>query len=185
MDGTEGEASRFTYVVHKLLFRLPPHTSQDHAIVRAVSWVLDSHVLEQSVICSEDIIRLGPDLSTIPPHAPCAPILQPRFTPWEDVQARVLYPRRCELVCDGFNPCCAFWIREISIEFVGYQDLGPVRLIHDGRSDVLYVWGVSGVDIASHDMPLPPPHYQLKSDDVPSIKLLVHPVLVMACVYWV
>ena len=85
----------------------------------------------------------------------------------------------------GLNLCCAFRIREIIIEVVGHQEIGPVRSIPDGHSDFLYGWGFAGGDIALHNMPQIPPHHQLKVDDIPAIKVLVHSVLLMACVDWV
>ena len=54
-------------------------------MVQAVPQVPDGHVLEHSEICSEDLIRPGPDLLSIPPHVPHTHILQPRLTPWEEV----------------------------------------------------------------------------------------------------
>ena len=59
-------------------------------MVRVVLWVLEVHVLEQSTISSDDVIRTGPDLLYIPPHDPHAPILQLRLTSWEEVQDYVL-----------------------------------------------------------------------------------------------
>ena len=86
----KGEAVCFTQVVYKLLHRPPKQTNQDHVMVRVLSLVPDVHVLEQSEICSEDIICPGTDLSSIPTHAPHAPILQTKLTPWEDLQAHIL-----------------------------------------------------------------------------------------------
>ena len=54
-------------------------------MLRVVSRVLDGQVLEKYLIFSKDVICPGSDLLPIPPHAPCAPILQPRLTPWEEV----------------------------------------------------------------------------------------------------
>ena len=54
-------------------------------MVRGVSRIPDGHVLEQSVICSKDIFRPGPDLLSVLIHAPCASILQPLHALWEEV----------------------------------------------------------------------------------------------------
>ena len=58
-------------------------------MVQIVLRVPDGLVLEISAIFSEDVIRLEPDLLSIPLHDPRAPICQPRLTTWEEVQARV------------------------------------------------------------------------------------------------
>ena len=86
------------------------------------------------------------------------------------MQSHVLYPRRRELVRNGLTLWCAFRLRDICIEFSVHQDLSPVRSIPDGCNDVLYGQGVSGGNIAPHDMPPPPPRYQLKSDDVQAVE---------------
>ena len=139
MYDTEREVARFKHVVRKFLSWIPPQTVQDHVNVRVVSWVLDGHVLEKSEICSEDLICPGLEFSSMPPHAPCAPILKPWLTPWEEVKAHVFYTRHRELVCNELNPCCAFWLPDIIIEVVCHQDISPVRSIPNGRSDILYV----------------------------------------------
>ena len=54
-------------------------------MVLVVSHFLDVHVLEQSVICSNNVVRLELDLSSILLHAPCSRILQPLITLWEEV----------------------------------------------------------------------------------------------------
>ena len=70
----------------------------------------------------------------------------------------------------GLNLCCAFRIREIIIEVVGHQELGPIRSIPDGRYGVLYSWGVSGGNIGPHDMPPPPPYHQKEADGVLNVE---------------
>ena len=52
-------------------------------MVRVVLHVPGGHILEQYVICSKDLIRLGMDLSSVLLHTPCATILKPRLTLWE------------------------------------------------------------------------------------------------------
>ena len=107
---------------------------------------------------------------SIPTYAPYAPILQPWIDPWEEVRANVLQPQRRELVRYGFTPWGAFRLHKIGIDVASHQDLRPVRLIPDGRSGVLYGRGVSGGDIAPHDMPPPPLHHQMKADDVHDVE---------------
>ena len=126
MDETEEEAAHFKEVVRKILRRIPPQKTQDHVMDQVVSWVPDRHVLEQSTICSKDEIRPGPDLLSIPPNAPYVPILQPRLTLWDEVQAHVLYPRRRKLAHNGITPWCAFLLCKIGIEVAGQQDIGPI-----------------------------------------------------------
>ena len=58
-------------------------------MVRVVSRVRYGNVLEQYDICSEDLIHPGPGLSSIPPHAACATVLQQRLMPWEGVRDHV------------------------------------------------------------------------------------------------
>ena len=107
-------------------------------MVQVVSRVLDGHVLEQSAIFSKDVVRPGPDLSSVPLHSPRAPILQTLLTPWEEVQTHIHQPCFRDLVRNGLYPQCAFRLRQVGIEISGHQKLGPVRLIPDGHSDVLY-----------------------------------------------
>ena len=85
-------------------------------MVRVVPQVTDGHVLEQSSICSMDIIRPGLDLLSTPPHASHALILQPRITLWDEVQDHVQYPRRHELVRNSLTSRSAFHIRQFGIE---------------------------------------------------------------------
>ena len=58
-------------------------------MVRVVSRIPDGHVLEQSVICSNGVIRLVLDLLSTPSHSPRAPILKPCLMPLEEVHAHV------------------------------------------------------------------------------------------------
>ena len=140
-------------------------------MVQVVSWVPDDHALEQSGIFSKDVVRPRPDLSSMPPHAPFATILQPRITLWEEVPVHVFYPRCLNLVRYGLALGYAFWLRNICIEVKCHQELGPVRSIPDGSSDILYGRGVSGGDISPYDMPPPPPCHQLKSDDIQAVEV--------------
>ena len=135
-------------------------------MVRVVSRILNDHVLEQYEICSKDVIYPGLDLSSLPPHAPHAPILQPQLTPWEEVQYHVHYPCRHELVRNGLPLRCAFRLRQVGIEVAGHQYLGPVRSSPDVRSNILYVRGVAREDITPHNMPPPPRHHQPKYYDI-------------------
>ena len=64
----------------------------------------------------------------------------------------------------------AFQLRKIVIEVSGNQKLGPTRSSPDGLINVLYVQGADGVNIAPHEISLPPPHHQLKADDVQAIE---------------
>ena len=139
-------------------------------MVQVVSRFLDGHILEQFAICSKDIICPGPDLLYIPPHNPHAPVLKPRLTPWEEVQAHVLYPRCRYLVRDGLTPWSASRICKICIEVTCHQELGPVKSSPYGSRNILYGLGVDGGDIAPHAIPLPPPRHQLKADDVQAVE---------------
>ena len=107
-------------------------------MVRVVLHVPDGHVLEKSAVYSKDVVHLGPDLSSVLLHYPRAPILQPRLMPWEEVKTHVRQPCRRKLVLNGLCPRCVFRIRQVGIDIPGHQELGPVRLIPDGRSNVLY-----------------------------------------------
>ena len=171
MDGPEGEAAQFAQVVRKLLHRIPPQTSQDHVMFQVVLWVPDGHVLEQSAICSENVIRPEPDLFSIPPHDPCADILQPRLMPWEEVQAHALQPHCRKLVRNGLTPWCALRIYEIGIEVACHQDIGPARLIPDDIINVLYGQRIAGENIAPHNMPPPPPCHHMKADEILDVEV--------------
>ena len=135
-------------------------------MVRVVLWVLDGHVLEQSVIYSEDVIRPVPDLLFILPHSPCTPILQPQLKTWVKVQAHVLYTCRRELICNGLTPWCAFRLCKIDIKVTGYQEIGSVRSSLDSCRDILYGWCFARGNIELHNIPPPLPCHQLKYDDV-------------------
>ena len=107
-------------------------------MVCVVSRVLDGHVLEQSVIYFKDVICPVLDLFYIPLYAPHAPILKPRLTPWEEVQAQVYHPCCHNIVRDCLTLWCAFWIQNIGIEFADHQNISPVRSSPDGHSEFLY-----------------------------------------------
>ena len=55
---------------------------------------------------------------------------------------------------------------QVGIEVSGQQELGSVRLIPDGRSNVLYGQGIAGGDKTPNDIPPPPPRHQMEADDV-------------------
>ena len=119
-------------------------------MVRVVLRVMDIHVLEQYEIFTNDVVYPGLDLSYVPLYSPRASILQLRLKPWEEVKTHVHQPRRRELVCNGLQPRCAFRLHQVAIEISGHQELAPLRLIPDGRNDVLYDRGVDGGDHCHH-----------------------------------
>ena len=84
-------------------------------MVQVVSHVLDGHVLEQSVICSMDVVRLVPDLLSVPLNSTCAPILQPRLTLWEGLQTHVHQSCHQNLVRTVLCLRCAFRHRQVGI----------------------------------------------------------------------
>ena len=157
-------------VACEILYRFHPETEQDHIMVHVVLHVLDDHALEQYAICSKDVVCPRLDLSSVPIHSPCAPILQPRLTTWEKVQTHVHQPRRLKLVRNGLCPRCAFCLHQISIEISGHQKIGPVRLIPDGRIKFLYGRGVAGGNTTPHGIPPPPPCRHLGADDVQTME---------------
>ena len=63
-----------------------------------------------------------------------------------------------------------FWICQVVIDIDVHQEIGPIRLILDGCSDVLYGSGVDGGYITPHDMPPPPPCHQLEVDEVLTVE---------------
>ena len=135
-------------------------------MVQVVSRVLDSHVLEQSAICSKNVVRPGRDLLSVPLYPSIAPVLQPRIATWEELQTHIHHISRREFFRNGFRPRCSLRILQIGINIAGHQDLGPVRLNPDGCYNVLYGWVVTGVNISLHYMKPPPLRYQLEADYV-------------------
>ena len=101
-------------------------------MVQVLLHVPDGHVLEQSVICSKDVVHPGTDLSSVPLNSPCTTNLQLRLMTWEEVQSHVYQTCRRELVRNSHHPWCDFWIHQVGIEIADQQELGPVRLIPDG-----------------------------------------------------
>ena len=107
-------------------------------MVRVVSHVPDGHVLKKSAICSKDAVLPVLGISSALLHYPREPILQPRLTPWEEVQTHVHQPRCREIFCNELHQRCSFQLRQVIIDIYGHQDLVPLMLIPDDRSDVLY-----------------------------------------------
>ena len=133
-------------------------------MVRVVLRVPDGHVLGKYVICSKNVVRLGPDLLSVPLHTPHAPVLQPLLVPWEEVQTHIhKTSRRLRLRC-------SFRLRQVVIEITGHQELGPVRSIPNGRYDSLCDQVVAEGDIAPHNMPPSPPRHQLEAGDVQTVE---------------
>ena len=107
-------------------------------MVRVVSRVMDGHVLENFVICSNDVVCLGLGLSSVPLNSPCGPVFQPRLLVWEEVQTYIHQTRHRYFVRNGLRQWCAFQLRQVGIDIASHHDLGPVRSIPDGRSGILY-----------------------------------------------
>ena len=128
-------------------------------MVQVVLHVLYGHVLEQSTICSKNVVCPGPDLSSVPLYSPRVPVLQPQLATWEEVHTHIHQTNRREFVRNGLHPRCSFRLCQIGIEITGHQKLGTVRLIPDCRYNVLYGRGVAGENIAPRGMPPPPPNH--------------------------
>ena len=112
-------------------------------MVRVVLRVPDSHVLKQSVICSKDSVLPRPDLLSVPLHYLREPILQPRIILWEEVKTHVHKTRHCKLTHNGLQLQCDFRLCQVGIDIYDHQEIEPIRLIPDFRSNVLYVRGIS------------------------------------------
>ena len=61
-------------------------------MVRVVSRVWDGHVLENDVICSNNVVCLVTDLLSVPLHPTRAPVLQPRLALWEEAKTISIRP---------------------------------------------------------------------------------------------
>ena len=107
-------------------------------MVQVVSHILYGHVLEESAICSKNVVHPGTDLLYVPLYPTSAPVLQPQLAMWEEVQTHIHQTSRCEFVHNEFLPRCSFCIFQVVINISGRQDIVPVRLIPDGRYNVLY-----------------------------------------------
>ena len=82
------------------------------------------------------------------------------------MQDHVHQPCHHKLVRNILTSQYAFRILNIGIEVVGHQHIVPVRSSPNVRRNVLYGRGVSGGNMAPHDMPPPAPHHPPKADDV-------------------
>ena len=94
-------------------------------MVLLVLCVPDSHLLEQSEIFSKDVVRPGLDLLSVLLYSPRVLIIQPRLTPWEEVQTHFQEPLRRELVHNGLRLQCDLCILQVGIEI---SDQGRLAL---------------------------------------------------------
>ena len=129
-------------------------------------WVPYGHIPEETTICSQDAVHLGPHLPSQPYHAPCPPVPAPWAPSWEEVGRHVI--QSCRRQCRHYLllPLISLWLFQVCIEVPCHQQIQSPVAIFERCDDTLYCWGVIGGEVTSDDVPSLLPSCHLEADNI-------------------
>ena len=113
-----------------------------HVMVGVVPGLPYRYVMEHMVVCSENIVHLGPHLPFLPVHAPCPPVLLPGFAAREEVCDHVFEAKGCHIRSDILPTVIPFRRYQVGIKVTGHQQCCPAEGLANGIYDALNSRGV-------------------------------------------
>ena len=135
-------------------------------MVQVMPWVSDGHITENTTICPQDIVCLGPYLPPKPYHAPRPPIPSPWAPLQGEVGQHVLQSHRRQCRCYLLLSTISLGLLQICVEVSRHQQLRSPGTLFERCDDTLYCQGVVGGEVTSDDVPSPLPRFQLGSENV-------------------
>ena len=139
---------------------------QNHEMIGVVPWVLDGHVLEDTTIGPQNVVRPVPHYPPLPPRFPRSLIPTTRPLSWEEISLQILQACLCHRRRDTLVLSSATLLPKVHIQVPRNNQLRPPRFLCYLHLHVSDGFSVARRQVTSRNVPAPLPRHQLAHNDV-------------------